>query len=253
MVSSVSPLRLPPQLGTIPQWIVLLSWQAEETKRFERDVVELGPDALDAKSALPGWSRKHVVTHVARNADALVNLLTWGRTGVETPQYPDPETRSRDIEAGGDLPGEVVIEDMLTANERYSTAVGDFPDSALGTLVRTAHGREIAVDLVPWLRAREVCVHAIDLNTGTTFADLPTTICAALLYDALAGMAGKEGAPHLVGAPPVPGEWELGFRDADTRVRGTLPEITGYVLRGSIGSTLHTEDSTPPPDIPRWL
>ncbi len=39
-------------------------------------------------SLLPGWSRGHVLTHIARNADGLGNLLVWARTGVETPQYP---------------------------------------------------------------------------------------------------------------------------------------------------------------------
>jgi DNA-binding CsgD family transcriptional regulator len=28
-------------------------------------------------SLLPGWTRGHVLTHVARNADALTNLLSW--------------------------------------------------------------------------------------------------------------------------------------------------------------------------------
>ena len=44
-------------------------------------------------SLLPGWSRGHVLTHLARNADGAVNLLTWARTGVETPQYVSQEQR----------------------------------------------------------------------------------------------------------------------------------------------------------------
>ena len=42
---------------------------------------------------LPGWTVGHVLTHVARNADAYTNLLTWARTGVETPAYASPEAR----------------------------------------------------------------------------------------------------------------------------------------------------------------
>ena len=34
-------------------------------------------------SRLPGWSRGHVLTHLARNADGLRNLLIWARTGIE--------------------------------------------------------------------------------------------------------------------------------------------------------------------------
>src|SRR5215472_3231214 len=51
-------------------------------------------------SSLPGWSRGHVLTHIARNADGLRNLLIWARTGVVTPQYADIGERERGIAAG---------------------------------------------------------------------------------------------------------------------------------------------------------
>ncbi len=37
---------------------------------------------------LPDWTRADVVAHMARNADALMNLLAWARTGDEKPMYP---------------------------------------------------------------------------------------------------------------------------------------------------------------------
>ena len=55
---------------------------------------------IDGPSALPGWNRATLLTHLARNADALGNLLTWARTGVETPMYADPSSRAADIDAG---------------------------------------------------------------------------------------------------------------------------------------------------------
>jgi maleylpyruvate isomerase len=39
-----------------------------------------------APSDLPRWTRRHVLTHVARNADSLVNRLTSAATGVEDPR-----------------------------------------------------------------------------------------------------------------------------------------------------------------------
>src|SRR5256885_15091039 len=51
-------------------------------------------------SLLPGWTRGHVLTHVARNGDGLGNLLRWARTGTETPMYASREARRADIEAG---------------------------------------------------------------------------------------------------------------------------------------------------------
>jgi hypothetical protein len=41
--------------------------------------------ALSSSSALPGRSRKHLLAHVAGNAEALGNLMRWAATGVPTP------------------------------------------------------------------------------------------------------------------------------------------------------------------------
>ncbi|MEU6967194.1 maleylpyruvate isomerase N-terminal domain-containing protein [Kitasatospora aureofaciens] len=53
-----------------------------------------------APSLLPGWSRGHVLTHLARNADGGRRLLSWARTGVPTPEYPGLAERDARIEAG---------------------------------------------------------------------------------------------------------------------------------------------------------
>src|SRR5580704_17394201 len=55
-------------------------------------------------SLLPGWTRGHVLIHIARNADSLRNLLIWAGTGVETPQYSSLEEREAGITAGADKP-----------------------------------------------------------------------------------------------------------------------------------------------------
>src|SRR5262245_10304249 len=69
------------------------------------------PQAREA-SLLPGWSRGHVLTHIARNADALTNLVTWARTGVETPMYSSRDQRAADIEAGSGRPAVQLVEDV---------------------------------------------------------------------------------------------------------------------------------------------
>ena len=68
-------------------------------------------------SLLPGWTRGHVLCHIARNADGMVNLLNWARTGTETPMYASAESRTADIEAGA---GRHAAE--LTADVRESAA-----------------------------------------------------------------------------------------------------------------------------------
>ncbi len=61
------------------------------TARLRQTAAGLSDDQAREPSLLPGWSRGHVLTHIARNADSLRNLLIWARTGVETPQYSGAE------------------------------------------------------------------------------------------------------------------------------------------------------------------
>ena len=58
-------------------------------------MTRMGDDAFAKPSGLPDWTRAHVLTHVARNADAMVNLLTWARTGVPTPAYASRDAARR--------------------------------------------------------------------------------------------------------------------------------------------------------------
>src|SRR5919198_6055635 len=77
-----------------------LGWADEGQQRIDDSVAGLTDGDARAPSRLAGWSRGHVLTHLARNADALVNLLTWARTGVERPMYVSSDQRDADIEAG---------------------------------------------------------------------------------------------------------------------------------------------------------
>ena len=72
---------------------------AASEERFIATMEGLEEAALVEPSLLPGWSRGHVVAHVALNAHSNVNLMNWARTGVETPQYPSEQHRADDIES----------------------------------------------------------------------------------------------------------------------------------------------------------
>ena len=62
-----------------------LAWVAHGTRLFTEQVAGLDEQSISAPSILPGWTRKHLVAHVAANADALGNLVRWARTGERTP------------------------------------------------------------------------------------------------------------------------------------------------------------------------
>src|ERR1700722_12377718 len=51
------------------------------TQRLLDDARTLSEADLRAASLLPGWTRAHVLAHVARGADAMRNLLIGARSG----------------------------------------------------------------------------------------------------------------------------------------------------------------------------
>jgi maleylpyruvate isomerase len=65
---------------------------AAATGRLLATATALGDAQAREPSLLPGWTRGHVLSHIARNADGMVNLLNWARTGTETPMYASAES-----------------------------------------------------------------------------------------------------------------------------------------------------------------
>src|SRR6266496_3912112 len=82
------------------------------TDRLLATAAALSDTQAREPSLLPGWTRGHVLTHIARNADGMVNLLHWARTGTQTPMYASPESRAADIEAGAGRPAAGLAADV---------------------------------------------------------------------------------------------------------------------------------------------
>jgi hypothetical protein len=64
-----------------------LDEMAAVTDRLLESVDRMSPEAVQGPSLMPGWTRGHVLTHVARNADAITNLVLAARTGDGRPMY----------------------------------------------------------------------------------------------------------------------------------------------------------------------
>ncbi|SOD99447.1 maleylpyruvate isomerase family mycothiol-dependent enzyme [Blastococcus haudaquaticus] len=220
-------------------------WWMDAEQVVGRVVQGLTDEELAADSGLPGWSRAHVVAHLSRNADALVNLLTWARTGVETPMYPSRAVRDADIDATAARPPAEVRADNAAARERLARAVDELPDEAWSAEVRNGQGVPVQTSLVPFMRAKEVWVHGVDLRAGLSFADLPEDFCTALVDDVLGLFARREQALDVtVVATGVYRTWG----DGGIRVEGPVSAVAAWLTR-SDASGLHGD--VPPP--PAWL
>jgi maleylpyruvate isomerase len=235
-----------------------LPWLRSGTDFLLGAVDRLTDDDLRLPSALPGWSRAHVVGHVARNAEALGRLVAWARTGVQTPMYASPEQRNNDIEESAVLSAGRLRDELAGTAAELTKAFGELDDATWRSSVRSAQGRTIPATEVPWMRVREVWLHTVDLGAGAHMAEVPAGVLDALMVDVCGTLSGREGCAALLLWPtdraiPV----RLGPEDAEPlTLTGSAADLAGWLVgRGGTGG-LTARDGTGTvavPTAPRWL
>jgi maleylpyruvate isomerase len=222
------------------------------TEFLVREVEALPDDAFREPCALPGWTRAHLVAHLARNAEALTRLATWARTGVETPMYPDPHARAADIETSAKAPVATLRAELVSTAEDLDSALAALDERTWQSTVRSAQGRAMPATDVPWMRIREVWLHAVDLDSGASLADVPPEVVDTLLDDATATLSTREGCPSAVLAPADRDRtWQLG-EPGGVDVIGPAADVMGWLIGRADGAT-RTATGVPLPVPPRWL
>jgi maleylpyruvate isomerase len=221
------------------------------TAFFARKLNELSDADLDADSLLPGWTRRHVTAHIGYNARAIARLIEWAATGVETPMYSSPEARNHEIDFGATL-SPIALRHLFDHSAVHlNVEWRDLPAEAWHHKVKTAQGRIVPAEETVWMRTREVWVHAMDLDNGATFADIPARVLARLLKD-ITGAWHTRGTDSglLIRVTDQPDKMVFGDTSAQnpTTISGPLAAITQWATgRGTRGVTA---TSTPAPAGP---
>jgi maleylpyruvate isomerase len=203
----------------------------EATDRLLTAAAALDNAAVAEPSRLPGWTRGHVLAHLARNADALVNVLE-GR-----PMYVTGEARDSDIERDAPRPLDIQLADLRDSAARFQAA-----GSAPADWSRTVELRNKVTDSasrVPFRRWVEVELHHVDLGIGYELEDLP-----AEFVERETGFLAERFAGH----PDVPPTrltdgtraWRTGrdAADAEVTVTGSAPDLLGWLAGRRDGSGL---------------
>lgn len=182
---------------------------------------------LRAPSLLPGWSRAHVVAHVALNGEAFRRVLTQVAEDRAPSMYDSNEARDRDIDV-------LAAADRSALLLRSSTVTAQLPD-LLAALPEAR--REVMVSRLPGgggmtfpvrevlpKRLGEVWIHLADLGSAAfSHHDWPTQFAADLVTQR---------------APRHP-SWGFAATDVDRQWGPpTAPELT---LSGPVA------------DLARWL
>jgi len=173
----------------------------EATDRLLASAAALSDAGVREPSLLPGWTRGHVLTHIARNGDGLGNLLRWARTGITTPMYASREARRADIEAGAGRSAADLAADVRATAIAFAAEAAGLPDEAWAAQVQGLTGPPIPGRGVLDWRLREVEFHHVDLATGYRPDDWPEEFVTASLPGIAAEFAGRQDAPSCLLLP----------------------------------------------------
>jgi maleylpyruvate isomerase len=149
---------------------------AESHQKLLQSLETLTDEQCREPSALPGWTRGHVLSHLARNAESHVHVLQCAARGEVGEQYVGgAKARKMGIESHATDSAESLVAEVrksIYALEGQWAVTNS--DGWQGHGINSA-GASIAMSDIVFLRWREVEVHHADLALAFTFANWNST------------------------------------------------------------------------------
>ncbi|MFD6321934.1 maleylpyruvate isomerase family mycothiol-dependent enzyme [Streptomyces sp. NPDC058442] len=217
----------------------------DATERLLDAVGTLDNAAVTQSSRLPGWTRGHVLAHLARNADAVVNVLE-GR-----PMYASAEVREADIERDAPRPLDVQLADLRETGARFQE-VGAAPADWSRT-VALRNGVTDRAARVPFRRLIEVELHHVDLGIGYELEDLSAEFAEREIRFLVARFKGHRDVPTTRLTTDDGRTWTTGGGAPDgpveVEVEGPAADLLGWLAGRRDGSAL-TVKNGPLPALP---
>ena len=248
-----------PSILTEPEPTETLARVVEATAHLLATAEQFDDAAVREPSLLPGWTRGHVLTHVARNADAVIRLLTWAATGVETPMYASPEARESEIEEGADREAAQLVTDVRESSERFAVQAARISPEQWRTEITGRRGGPQKAIWLPWWRLEEILIHHVDLGVHFSPAHWPQYFTEP----ELAMIAGRFSNPAFTPESP---SFRVHAEDSDQIygilagkddeqtpiVRGPSAALVAWLIGRSNGDGLNVEPHGPLPQPPTW-
>lgn len=208
------------------------------THRLLGDTISITDEGWHAPSLLPGWSRGHVASHLARNADALTRMVDGAVRGEQVPMYADDTQRDREIEQGADRGSLDLQIDLDTSAQKLTVAFDSVSDDRWDTTVTMRGGAVKPLRALPLARLAEVVLHHLDLDCGFTVADLDADTAGWVMDWTIARIGGRPDAPSLALTADDGHHWQLGSGGPELRgstaalltwLAGRNPDATGVL------------------------
>jgi maleylpyruvate isomerase len=206
-----------------------------------------------APSPLPGWTRGHVLTHLARNAEGGTRLLEWARTGVPSYEYESLTARAAAIEQGAGRPAAALAADVRSSANGFFAAADGMPAQAWQRTVRWTTGHQSDAALIVPMRLGEVLIHHVDLDIGYRPRDWPAAFVSDYLDRAVTSLKGHADWPGAVRmeATDTGRVHEAGdITSASAVIAGPEYALLAWLLGRSDGGELSYEGNGRLPEIP---
>ena len=229
-----------------------LALLAHETSLLMRTAAGLDDEAVRVASLCEGWTRAHVLSHIARNADGLTNLVSWAITGTPRAMYVSPEARDADIAAGSTRGAQEIYADLKESAQRFAAAAPGLAGPPEQAEVEMRGGRTVLGGRLPTLRLMEVVIHHVDLDAGYTFADADPGFIRRAVTNSVERMAASGQAPSIILRSDEGDTWSIG-----NAIQGvSRSDVTGsnaaLLLWLTRGNGAGVSSPTPLPELPSW-
>jgi maleylpyruvate isomerase len=209
----------------------LRSLVAQATHQLLGHTISVTDEQWRAPSRLPEWSRGHVATHLARQADAIVRLTEWAKSGVRNDMYASPEERNEQIEAGAGRSGLELQIDLDESAGRLGQAFESLDAAgAWDAVVEMRGGMKVPARLLPLARMLEVAIHHVDLDVGYEIADLDAPTAEWLLEWCAFRLQLRDEIPHVHLTSDTGFSMVIGTVGEPIEVSGTSPNLLGWVM-----------------------
>ncbi|MFE1439626.1 maleylpyruvate isomerase family mycothiol-dependent enzyme [Streptomyces sp. NPDC058739] len=224
----------------------LLSDVVHSAGRFLATAARLDEERLRAPSALAGWSRAHVLAHVARGADAYVRLLDGAESGGSGTRA-DATALAEAMASAVALPADELLADLRTSLDRFVVRARTLPEPAWEALVTALAGWRHPAWFTLHRCRRELETHHADLDAGYGSADWPASYVTWALDDTLRSLAARGFALRTVEATDLGRTWRIS-------PHGPSPAAPGHELLAWLGGRAPAPGAhpVPLPKPPGW-
>ena len=220
---------------------------AHETSLLMRTAAGLDDETVRAASLCQGWTRAHVLSHLARNADALGKLVSWATAGTPVAMYESPQARDADIVAGSTRGAQEIFADLGDSAARFASAAAGLAGPPEHVEVEMRAGRRVLGGQLPTLRLMEVVFHHVDLDAGYTFANADPGFVKRAINNAVERMRSAGQAPAISLRSDTGDRWTIGAGTQE--VNGTNAALLLWLARGD-GARVSSKDALPV--LPSW-